>query len=129
MRKYLEELGLTSEDFYENWGKEDDRQEKWKVQRETYGFDERATWSLDTVIYQFLYERLRMYNEVNKVVTTFHKYDYKGEVLSIQGCIDRMIEGLEIVIKSKGVVEKDEDMEKINDIFPILNICKFDLWW
>jgi hypothetical protein len=36
----------------------DNRQDKWKSQREKYGFDSRETWSLFTTIAFFIYPRL-----------------------------------------------------------------------
>ena len=134
MRKYLDELGIERKDTPEGWGTENDkREEKWRKQREEYGFDERETWSLDYTIKLFLYERIKMYNEVNIVDTSYHKFEYKDNQITFQECIDRILEGLRLDIKldewDKRRYEEEETKEKIEDWGQIFILCKDAMWW
>lgn len=139
-RKYIDDLGIKFEDTPQGFCNEEflenvpgTRGEYWHKERAIYGFDNRETWSLDYAIKLYLYERLCMYNEVNCIDTEFHKFKYKGEELSQQQCIDRMIEGLKLDLTLSDLNEKrfkDENIKsKINDVFPILALCINSLWW
>lgn len=129
-RKYLSDIGVTFEDTPRGYcKKKDKRQPIWKEQRKTYGFDEREVWDLSHTLFLFLYERLMMYNEINCINTSFHTYEYKGEALTLQDCIDRMIEGLRIAINIDNYNYGDCELKKIDDIFPILALCKYQLWY
>lgn len=131
-RKYLDDIGIPIDERSEDYCNEDDgRQPYWKKQRDTYGFDERETWSLDETFYLWLYERLKMYNEVNCVNTDFHKFEYKDKEISFQDCIDRMLEGLKLELTKDNLYEARtiEEEEKIEDILPIFTLCHRALWW
>ncbi len=129
-RKYIDDLGIDFEDTPQGWLKEDKRQEKWKKQREVYGFDERETWNLNNTFKFWLYERLCMFNEINIINTSYHKFEYKGETLSFQDCIDRMLEGLQLELTFPDYSdEREQYEEKINDVVPIFALCFDKLWW
>ena len=85
--KYIEEIMDIEESPY-GWSKNTGRDEMWADQRKEYGFDERETWSLDTTFIYWLYERLRMFNEVNCINTEFHTFEINGKKLTQQECID-----------------------------------------
>lgn len=122
-RKYLEDIGVELTNIPENWCPPDDeRHPKWEKQRDLYGFDERDTWSLDYTIALLLYERLAMYNEVNIIDTTVRTFDYNGETLTMQDCIDRMLNGLEIRLA-------DDDCGDVAEVYEILALCHNSLWW
>ena len=77
--KYLEDIGLKPEECGTNFcTKKDDRNKKWKKQREKYGFDSRETWNLNDMFYEWLYSRLSMYIEVaSKIVDlSYHTFEY-----------------------------------------------------
>ena len=59
---------------------------------EKYGFNERETYELDSVLVMWLYERLRYFQDVasQTVDFTYHKFDIHGEELTELECIDRM---------------------------------------
>ena len=127
-RKYLDDIGVDL------WlGLEDDeRQERWGKEQEEYGFDERETWSLDHAFYCWLYERLKMYVErASKIVQLdFHKFEYEGEELTQQECIDRMIYGCEVYFAQEDEWNiSEEDRKIINDIAKIWAIVLPAMWW
>ena len=127
-RKYLDDIGVDL------WlGLEDDeRQERWVKEQEEYGFDERETWSLDHAFYCWLYERLKMYVErASKIVQLdFHKFEYEGEELTQQECIDRMIYGCEVYFAQEDEWNiSEEDRKIISDIAKIWAIVLPAMWW
>ena len=130
-RKYIDELCIKYEDTPQGWNTDinDKRLPFWEKQREEYGFDERETWALDYSFILWFYERLRMYDEINIIDTTFHKFEYKGETLTLQDCINKMIEGCKIYLTTDAWNRTDEDWEKINDVFNIFALCWYTLWW
>lgn len=128
-RKYIDDLNIehsTPDEFGSN---PDWRDDIWKEQRETYGFDDRETWGLDYTFYLWLYERLMMFNEKNIIDTSYHKYEYKGEQLTQQDCIDRMIEGCKIGIKSDLHTLTEDEFEKMRDVTKLWDLCIMDMWW
>jgi hypothetical protein len=127
--KYLNDIGVKNEDMPWNWNPEDKRQEFWKQQREEYGFDERETWSLDSTFEFWLYERLKMYNDINIVNTSYHKYKFKNEQITFQDCIDRMLEGLEISLTVDEFYRTEEQNKKVEDVVHIFALCFRSLWW
>lgn len=128
-RKYLNDIGVNLEDTPQGWLPNDPRQEKWAKEREIYGFDERETWDLTYSFYLWLYERLSMYNEVNCINTSFHKFEFKGEVLTQQQCIDRMLEGLKIALTIDYYDQTEEQKKKVDDIVKLFALCFHTLWW
>lgn len=127
-RQYLDDIGVTERP--DTWCADDPRQERWKEQREIYGFDDREVWSLDYAFYLWLYERLKMYKEIAFVDLAFHKFEYEGEELTQSECIDRMIKGCEVYFK----IEDDwnipeEDQKMIDDVARIWAIVLPAMWW
>lgn len=129
-RRYLENLGIKFEDTPQGLNSTDNRQETWKKQRELYGFDERETWSMDYSFKLWLYERLRMFDEVNNIDTSHHTFEYDGKKVTFQQCIDRMIEGLKLDLTVlEDSLERKENEKIINDVLPIFTMCFNYLWW
>lgn len=129
-RKYIDDLGIKFEDTPQGWHKGDKRQTEWKKQRDIYGFDERETWNLNDTFKFWLYERLCMFNGNNAIDTSYHKFEYKGETLTFQECIDRMLEGLKLDLTLPHYTDKrEENEEKINDVVSIFALCFDKLWW
>ena len=127
-RKYLDDIGVTERP--DTWCIDDSRQERWQEQREIYGFDDRETWSLDFAFYLWLYERLKMYLDVNFVDLEFHKFEYEGEELTQQECIDRMIKGCEVYFKLDDDWNiSEEDKKMIDDVTKIWAIVWPAMWW
>jgi len=84
---------------------------------------------MDFTFKLWLYERLSMYNEVNGVDTSFHKYEFKGKTITFQECIDRMLDGLKIELTTDEYRRTDEQKEKVEDIVNIFALCLHSLWW
>lgn len=127
-RKYLDDIGVI--DRLDTGMEDDPRQERWQKQREIYGFDDRETWSLNFAFYCWLYERLKMYLEVNFVDLEFHKFEYEGEELTQQECIDRMLKGCEMYFKHEDSWNiSEEDWKTISDVTKIWAIVWPAMWW
>lgn len=126
--KYLTELGIDIADTPYGWNEPDDsRLKDWKKQQNTYGFDERETWSLDATFIYWLYERVKMFNEVNIVDTEFHKFNINGKELTQQQCINRIIELCKTYFK-KGINE-DIAFECVEETLDIWKAIIFQMWW
>jgi len=129
MRKCLTDIGVTIKNLPEGWANKTGRDKEWKKQRKVYGFDERETWELDHVFKTLIYERLCMYNYWCGIDTTYHKFEYNGEILTFQDCLDKMIEGFKIGITEESDEDYDYKREKINQAYDILALCHESLWW
>lgn len=132
--KYLEDLGLKPRECGTNFcQKGDPRWDIWKKQRKDYGFDERETWCLDNIFYEWLYSRLQMYLDSAIVNLTFHKFEYtptgESEPITVtQG------EAIEIVRdEAKRMILQDEWGEnyKAFDENIMILFCRIlpSLWW
>lgn len=101
--KYLDDLGLKREQYATNFvGDDDPRTEKWKEERDTYGFDQRETWNLDHQFAEWLYSRLKMYDEVNCVDTSYYTFTIGDETLTQQECMDRIMDTCETYVNQLG---------------------------
>ena len=131
--KYLENIGVTPEKYGTNFcDKSDKRWKEWKKQRKKYGFDERETWCLDHIFYEWLYSRLTMYKKkASKIVDlTYYKFEYTPSDSSETQVITQ-IEAIDIIRNEAKRVILDEDdtavfdkniMLLFYDILPVL-------WW
>ncbi len=129
--KYFEEIENKQGTHPSTWGIGDKtREEVWYKERRKYGFDSRETWSLDTTFYIWLYEHLMMFKEKasDKIDLTYHKFEYKGEILTQIDCIDRMIEGCKLYIQDSESNEK-EKQEKIKSVCEIWALVIPAMWW
>ncbi len=125
-RKYLDDLNVT--DRADLWLPDDKRQLKWAKEREEYGFDEREICNLDYAFYCWLYERLKMFVERACVNLENHTFEYKGETLTQRQCVDKMLEGLEIVLIKQADEFTEEDWIKFEDITYIWALVIHDMW-
>lgn len=143
-RKYLDDIG---EDYSWVWKPEgSERDETFEKEREIYGFDNRETWSLDTVFYMWLYERLKMFVEIGGQVVdlNFHKFDFKGKEYTQLELINMMIERLEYFFnedardskideyrkQGMGIFEADNKAyEPIKEIGEIWALVLPAMWW
>lgn len=130
-RKYLDEIGVS--DRPDTWceNEEDPREERWKIERETYGFDSRETWSLDFSFYLWLYERVKMYRDIaiDVVDLTFHNFDYENEKYSQLELIDLLLQKLEFRLSSD---YNDFDEAHVKESYKIAEIWGLILpamWW
>lgn len=129
-RKYIDELGVKPEDTPQGWCYYDDvRMKHWQKQREEYGFDERETWCIDYSFILWFYERLMMYNEIKVVDKNKVRIEYKGETMSLQEAIDRMIEGCRLYITKNVFDLTDEEWRKVEDVYHLFAVTHNYLWW
>lgn len=129
-RKYIDELNIDTrylhdDAYYEEEG-DNERIKKWKRERDIYGFDSRETWDLDFTMVLNLYERLKMYNEVNIVDTNshFNQFEYQGKTLTVQDAIDWMLEAAEEYLtmeNSKYFNCLHEESEHVEPLYLYLN--------
>ena len=126
--KYLDDLGLKIEDYGTNFcDDEDSRNEKWKKEREEYGFDERETWNLDRMFIEWIYTRIKLYQEVNCVDTSFYKFTYNGEELTQEQMMNRILcLAQDILLKNIDDNKISETMKEICDIWKEILPC---MWW
>ena len=127
-RKYLDDIGVTKNCYM--FSTDDPRQPIWDKEKEEYGFDERETWALDFAFYCWLYEHLKMYVDVNCVDLTYHKFEYEGEVLTQEECINRMLKGCEAYFQNDYQWDiSEEDKKIVDDITKIWAIVWPAMWW
>lgn len=125
--KFIEDIIDIEETPY-GWSKNTGRDEMWANQRKEYGFDERETWSLDTTFIYWLYERLKMFNEVNCINTDFHTFEIHGKKLTQQECIDIMIAKCKDYILDQGL-DDNYSYNLKNEILDIWKECIHTMWW
>ena len=100
-----------------------------------YGFNQRDVWFLVKNFKEYLYTRLKMYDEVTDNIidksAKFHNIEYNGEILTLQEYIDKILEGLELDIKCSDVkkINSKEIQEKIDVVFDLLPYGIKHLWW
>jgi hypothetical protein len=98
--------------------KNDKRQDKYKKQRISRGFDDSETWSLDETIASFILPRIKRYKDINNIAypatdgMTFEKWN---EIL------DQIIETFEFIKNGSGdkwgknQQEIKKQMDKVNN--------------
>ena len=130
-RKYLDDAKVDYNIRWDTFVEDDDeRQARWEEERNTYGFDERETWGLDTTFYCWLYERLRMYRDIACINLSYHKFEYEGETLTQEECINRMIKGCETFFNQGDYWNtSEEDLKLIDDVAKIWAIVLPAMWW
>jgi hypothetical protein len=129
MHKYLTNAKVKESEMPWNWRPDDKRQEKWKKEREEYGFDERETWSLDYTFRLWFYERLKMYNDINKIDTNYHNFEYKKETYTLQQCIDFILSTFEETFKDDMWDFKKEIKDKVFKAYALISLIMPWLWW
>jgi len=127
-RKYLDDIGYT--DRHDMWNPDDARQEEWAREREEYGFDERETWSLDHAFACWLYERLKMYKEINTVDLNYHEFKVNDKILTQGEIIDRILSLLrEYFNTADNVSRYDESCDNIAEAARLWAIIINACWW
>ena len=128
-RKYLDQANIPNESRPDKWGKGTVRDKKWKKQREKYGFDERDTYSMDITFYCWLLEHLMMYNEVNNLDLDKCPIKYNEQELTLQECINRMIDGCRIALTNSNYEFDSELKSKVDDVVNIWAVTIHTIWW
>jgi hypothetical protein len=128
-RKYLNDIGVGDNPMILD--PQDSRWEHWKKEIEEFGFPCYETWALDLFFYAWLYERLKMYLEVNCVDLTFHKFEFEGNVYTQAELIDKMIYGCELVLLQDRTCKRltTEEEKAIDDVRWIWATVMPAMWW
>lgn len=120
--KYLKDIGIKKKDTPWGWLLKDKRQEYWKQERKTLGFDEREMWNLDMTLCQIIYPRLKHFRD-HCIVFVDKPFDYKNETMSLEQALDKILDGFEKYMK-KGYTntpkESDYAFELLAFILPML---------
>lgn len=131
-RKYLDDIGAVSR-WDNNWGnyEPDSREERWREQREIYGFDDRETWDLKHAFYLWLYERLKMYVDIGGEVINldFHTFTYEGKEYTQRELINIMLERLEYSFNPDYDDWDEEQSKYVSEIEKIWAIVLPAMWW
>ena len=128
-RKYLNDIGI--DDTMMQLEPTDNRWTKWKKETEEYGFPSYETWALDLFFYGWLYERLKMYLEVNCVDLTYYKLEFEGNVYTQKELIDKMIYGCELVFSEEYSYKRlsKEEEKAVGDVRWIWATVMPAMWW
>lgn len=124
--KYIREIIDLKNTPY-GWSENTGRDLNWVEQRRIYGFDERETWALDSSFFYWLYERLRMYDEINCIDTSFHKFQIEDKELTQQECIDEMLSLCKEIITQR--ISDEERVNKQDKVMKIWSTCYYSMWW
>ena len=126
-RKYLDDLGVKK-----RWDQiNDEREKRWKKQRETYSFDDRETWNLDSAFYEWLYERLMMYKEIGGKIVNLDsgKFEYGGKIYSQAELIDEMLKRLEFNFSDKYNDWEEDQYKYVHEIEKMWAVVLPAMWW
>lgn len=130
MRKYLEE---TNGNYPSKQSKDDKRQDRWKKQRETYGFDDRDTWNLDITMVELLYERLRMFEEVAPTTNLETIIPTKQGDYSKQEVLDNLLEksrkAIRLFHNAENTSEEAQIQILLAEIWELWAQVQGSFWW
>ena len=124
--KYLQRLFKEKKNFPYPYNLEDSND-----------FDEREIFGFLSTMIAWLYEHLKFFQEeVSRVVNfDFHTFTVDEETLTQAECIDRMVKDCETFLKYGDDIysltkSRGKEIENaINDLFKILSISFWSLWW
>ena len=105
-----------------------------------YELNTKETFSLNMTILAYLYEHLVMYKEAASGIVNlnYHKFNINDEILTEEQCINRMLDDIRVIlsvddsdcVSVEDCEEQDKIMtEKKNDLFEVLKVCFWALWW
>ena len=126
--KYLEDLGLKTEQYGTNFMPDDDkRAKKWAKERKKYGFDNREIWNLDRTFIEWIYTRVKMYKEYATIDMNFHKVKYKDNMITQGEGIDKILELAKEILLD---IENDELFyENVREICDLWKELLPYMWW
>ena len=104
-----------------------------------YDFDKRDTYNMDNTLVMWLYERLRFFQEkVSKEINMGEKlYLFgkevliDGRVVTMQECVDRMVEDCKLIILAIKRLPEDWTVAEAakDDLFKVLSKVFWAMWW
>ena len=86
-------------------------------------------WNLNYELIKWLNEHLKVYLEDadKNVDLEFHKYKYKRKTYTQKELIERLITITDTLIS--GFVWTFENVKLVNEMYDILKLIHFSLWW
>ena len=133
--KYLDDLGLKENKYGTNFMPDDDeRADEWREEREKYGFDSRETWCLNTIFIEWIYTRVKMYEEYASEVIdlSYHKIPYKGQKITQKEAIDKILSLAEEIFLTRDRYDSTADKVFVENSREICDLWKEVLpcmWW
>ena len=130
--RYLEEINCPR--IYQanmSTDEVDNRDPKWAMQRNMYGFDERETWNLGTCFYAWLYEHLKMYlDKASKIVNLdYYTFEYNGKTYTQREMIEQICEIIEYYFSDKFDDWDDDDCKYVSNIEKMWAVIMPYMWW
>lgn len=109
-------------------------------------FDERDTFSMDSTLIAWLYERLRYFQDEASKIVDFNQPLYMhmekvlidGKEVTQRQCIDRMVEDCKTILLYDEPCDTWEEEQKYfmsvieptkNDLFMVLSKVYWAMWW
>lgn len=122
-RKYLDDIGAT--DRPDLW---DDCNEH-KERRKLYGFDGRELFDMQHSFYLWLYERLKMWTEIDPYIDqSLHEFLYNGKVYNQKELIQMMLERLEFYLSKDYSRSNKENFEYVSEVGDMWSIVMPTMW-
>lgn len=89
-------------------------------------------WNLDYELIEWLNKNLKVfYENANEIIDLkYHKFKYKGKNYTQEKLIEKLIEITDYLKKDYyEVKEPQKIIDNVNEMFDILNLIFFTLWW
>ena len=129
-RKYLNEIGI--DDNFMDFDPDDKRWGLWNKEIEECGFASYETWGLDIHFYIWLYERLKMFLEVNGSDPCLNnKHEYKGSNYTRTELICQMLHGCELALLEEFKLKclTEDEWKSIEEVRWIWATIMPYMWW
>lgn len=137
-RAYLKKVNIETKNTPFGWKgnifhhKERKRRFKHFWQRRKYGFDDREIWDLDYTFYIWLYERLRMYEDVSQVdlIRTPTRIIFQKRELNLQEAINEMTMRLEFILTERFEIEESAELiAQKKELLQLFSASLNHIWW
>lgn len=102
---------------------------QWKKERMTYGFDERQTWNLNTTMIELLYERVKMYVDIDSVDLTHHTFTVDGVTRNQLEWVTELLEVCEEYLTENTAWGEEEYLALERRIWAIWGEISPAMWW
>ena len=100
--KYLKDAGFDKYAWGDTLPKNDHRRPQWTKDRKVYGFDERETWSLKDRSLCWLYEHIKMYQEISDINLDHWQFDINGTEMTHRQVLNKILEDIEVYFNVNG---------------------------
>lgn len=129
--KYLQDIGIQADQMTTNYnGDNDPREQQWKIERDTYGFDERETWCMERSFAEWMYSHLMMYKESCCINLKFYKFEYDQKIYTQEEAIDFILSCCKEYLLCDSYIQQEQEvlvnMQKAIVLFSIIFPA---MWW